>query len=502
MTIGEYLTQSVREFPDKEALVCGTRRLTYREIGDLVHGTSNFFNAQGLQVGDRVAVCLDNSPEMVFSIFGILQAGGTMVLITPGTPTERMGYILRNCEPRFMIAPALRLGQIKEAAKDCPAPPITILVGEQETPEHGFRFEDACQAPEGAVRNSVSDEDVAAIIYTSGSTGKPKGVTLTHHNFDIVTDAVIEYLEHTPDDVILDFLPLSIGYGLLQLLVTYRAGGSLVLEKGFGYPYEIIKRLKEEHVTGFAGVPTVYSIITHLSLENESFPVLRYITNAAAAMPGVFLPRLRKIFPATKIYLMHGLTECLRTTYLPPHEVDTTPSSVGSGMKYVELWIEDPEGNRLPAGQVGEMVVRGPNIMKGYWNDPEGTAKAVRIGPDGRKILRTGDLFMMDERGYFHFVGRTDDIIKSRGRKVSPLEIEETIYRCEDVLEVRAIGIPDTLLGHAIKAEIVLKRGSPITIEYIKAHCQKHLEDFQIPHIIEFVPSLPKSAGGKIRRVA
>jgi long-chain acyl-CoA synthetase len=339
-------------------------------------------------------------------------------------------------------------------------------------------------------------------VYTSGSTGKPKGVTLTHKNFDIVTDAVGEYLEHTPEDIILDFLPLTITYGLLQLLVTFRTGGTLVLEKGFGFPYEIIKQIKEKNVTGFAGVPTVYSMIMRLQLEGETFPSLRYITNAAAAMPYGFIPRLRKIFPTAKIYLMHGLTECMRTTYLPPDQIDKRPTSVGRGMKHVELWIQDAKGNKLPPGQVGELIVSGPNIMRGYWNDPKNTNQVLSDGKNpGEKILHTGDLFRTDEEGYFYYVSRMDDVIKSRGLKVSPLEVENVIYLCEDVLEVRVIGVPDEVLGMAVKAEIVLKKGSQTTKDQIKAHCQSRLEDFQIPGIIEFVQSLPKSAGGKIRRV-
>jgi acyl-CoA synthetase (AMP-forming)/AMP-acid ligase II len=239
-----------------------------------------------------------------------------------------------------------------------------------------------------------------------------------------------------------------------------------------------------------------------LQLEGETFPSLRYITNAAAAMPYSFIPKLRKIFPTTKIYLMHGLTECMRTTFLPPDQIEKKPTSVGRGMKYVELWIEDAKGNRLPHGQVSELIVSGPNIMKGYWNDPETTKQVIGIDKKtGQKILHTGDLFRTDEEGYFYYVSRMDDVIKSRGLKVSPLEVENVIYLCEDILEVRVIGVPDEVLGMAVKAEIVLKKGSQVTQDHIKAHCQNRLEDFQIPQIIEFVQSLPKSAGGKIRRV-
>jgi acyl-CoA synthetase (AMP-forming)/AMP-acid ligase II len=302
--------------------------------------------------------------------------------------------------------------------------------------------------------------------------------------------------------VILGVLPLSSSYGLLQLLVTFWTGGRVVLEKGFGYPYEIIKRIKGEKVTGLAGAPTIWAIILRLEgLEKEDFSSLRYITNAAAAMPASFVPRLRKVFPTTKIFLMHGLTECLRTTYLPPDELETRTTSVGRGMRNIELWVEDADGKRLGPGHVGEMIVRGSTLMAGYWNDPEGTAKALIPGPyPWEKVLRTRDLFRMDEDGYFHFVARSDELIKSRGEKVSPIEVEDVIYTIDAVNEVRVIGVPDPILGQAIRAEIVLKDERSLTAQEVKAHCRRFLEDFKVPQAVEFVSSLPKTQGGKIKR--
>lgn len=503
MLVGEYLSLSSRRTPSKDALVFGRDRYTYKSLHGMVSSLAGSLCANGLEKGDRVVIFLDNCPEAVVSIFAVAEAGGCIVSLHPSTPPERLGYIIGNCAPKFIIASELKSGIITQAEKIGTSSPRRILTGNSVVTPETFSFEEICCSTDPFVPPQLTEEDIAAIIYTSGSTGKPKGVTLTHRNISIVTDAVTQYLGHTSDDVILDFLPLSIGYGLLQLWVTLRNGGTFVLEKGFGYPYEIIKRIKEEKITGFAGVPTAWAVLIGLrNLDQEDFSRLRYVTNAAAAMPAPFVPKLRKIFPFTKIFLMHGLTECLRTTYLPPDQIDHRPTSVGTGMPYVRLWIEDALGNPLPAGEVGEMVVSGPNIMKGYWNDPEATAKVVRTSSDGEKILRTGDLFTADQEGYFYFVGRVDDMIKSRGKKVSPLEIENTIYRLEEVLEVRVIGVPDELLGQAIRAEIVLKKDMILTESQIKAQCQKYLEDFQIPHQVAFVPSLPKSVGGKIKRVA
>lgn len=505
MLVHDYLQRAAQRFPDKIALECGTDCLTYRTLASASRSFAGFLRTNGLQRGDRVAIFLDNCPETVIAIFGTLEAGGCFVVINHTTPTERVAYLLEHCSAKFLVAPATRLTQIREAESHCTTPPMNVLTGMNVIPPDGFTsFERACQYPvrTADLDGHIIDIDLAAIIYTSGSTGKPKGVTLTHRNIDTVVESVIEYLENDENDIILCLLQLSFGYGLLQVLTTFRTGGTLILEKGFGYPYEIVKRITQKKVTGFAGAPTLYAMLLQLqNLDKEDFSSLRFITNAAAALPPSFVPKLRKIFPNTKIYLMHGLTECLRTTYLPPDEVETRTTSVGTGMRNVELWIVDPEGKRLPPGQVGEMVVCGSNVMQGYWNDPEATAKVLRPGRyPWEKILHTRDLFRMDEDGYFYFVARMDDIIKSRGEKVSPREVEDVLYTLDEVLETRVIGVPDARLGNAIKAEIVLKDGRSISEMQVKAHCKQHLEDYKIPHIVEFVKSLPKSAGGKIKR--
>lgn len=502
MLVHEYLSQSAQRFPDKVALVCGTSRFNYRSLASSASSFAGYLHSSGLAKGDRVAVYLENSCESVVAIFGILEAGGCIVIINPTTQAERLGYILENCNPRFLVASIDRFPTVQQAERFCSSRPIRVATGIDRDGDGTVSFSRVCQQGYSDAGVRLIDVDLAAIIYTSGSTGRPKGVTLTHRNIDTAVESIIEYLENSSEDVILALLPLSSSYGLLQVIVTFRTGGKVVLEKGFGYPYEIIKRIKDEKVTGLAGAPTLYAIILKLEgLEREDFSCLRYITNAAAAMPASFVPRLRKIFPKTRIYLMHGLTECLRTTYLPPEEVETRTTSVGRGMRNVELWLEDADGRRLPAGQVGEMMVRGSNVMQGYWNDPEGTAKVLIPGRyPWERVLRTRDLFMMDENGYFHFVARSDELIKSRGEKVSPIEVEDIIYTLEAVLETRVIGVPDPILGQAVRAEVVLKEGQSLTQEEIKAHCRAHLEDFKVPHIVEFVASLPKTQGGKIKR--
>ena len=474
--------------------------MTYAALSAAADSLSSWLLAKGLSKGERVVVYLENSVEVVISIFGVLGAGGCVVILNHTTPLEGVQYVVENCSARFLIT-------LSEKAKACypslhqwKCTPRFISVGNPT--DQSVPFDEVTQFKKASSFPEITGDDLAAIIYTSGSTGKPKGVILTHRNIDIVVQSVVQYLENNSKDIILCVLQLSFGYGLLQLLATFKTQAQLILEKGVAYPYDIIKLITEKRVTGFAGAPTMYAILLQLKdLEKEDFSALRFITNAAAALPVSFIPRLRKVFPTTKIYLMHGLTECLRTTYLPPDEVERRPTSVGRGMPNVELWIEDEDGNKIEDGRPGELVARGPNIMRGYWNDPEATEQRLRkskYAPE--KVLYTGDLFRKDKEGYFYFVARMDDVIKCRGEKVSPIEVEDVIYTLEEVLETRVIAVPDEILGQAVKAEIVLKDGKSLTERKVKAHCQQHLQDFKIPKFVDFVTSLPKTSGGKIRR--
>ena len=500
ISIGEYLPLASAAAPQKVALTTRAGGLTYASLARSADGLSTWLLANGLVKGDRVAIFLENSAEAVIAVFGVLRAGGCIVVINSTTPLERVQYIMTNCSARCLIAPVAKADTLTSASRTWTTVPEILSVGG----DFGgtTSFEEALRTKRSEPFPTIEPDDLAAVIYTSGSTGRPKGVTLTHRNIDVVVESVAEYLENSADDVILCVLQLAFSYGLLQLLVTFRTTARLVLEKGIGYPYDVIKLITTERVTGFAGAPTIWAILLHLKgLENEDFSSLRYITNAAAAMPAPFIPQLRRMFPCTKIFLMHGLTECMRTTYLPPEEIDRRSTSVGRGMRNVELWLEDENGDKVTDGRPGELVIRGPNVMRGYWNDPVATAERLRKSKHAPEpVLYAGDLFRMDEEGYFYFVARMDDVIKSRGEKVSPVEVEDVLYTIPEVLETRVIAVPDEILGQAVRAEIVLKEGYTLDERWVKGYCQQHLEDFKVPKYVAFVQSLPKTAGGKIRR--
>ena len=344
------------------------------------------------------------------------------------------------------------------------------------------------------------DLDLATIIYTSGSTGTPKGVMLTHLNMVSAAASIIGYLENREDDIILNVLPLSFDYGLYQVLMAFKFGGTVVLGKSFTFSFQVIQEMIREKVTGFPLVPTLLAILLSLKgLDKFDFSNIRYISNTAAALPPAHIAKLRKIFPHVRIFSMYGLTECKRVSYLPPEEIDRRPTSVGKAMPNEEVWIVDDQGNRVGSHMVGELVVRGSNVMRGYWGLPEETARALRPGTyPGEMVLYTGDLFKMDEEGFLYFVGRKDDLIKSRGERISPKEIEDCLCAHEGVAETAVIGVPDEILGMAIVAYLSSKEGFNLDEKRILKHCKENLEEFMIPKFIRIMTPLPKTPNGKI----
>jgi acyl-CoA synthetase (AMP-forming)/AMP-acid ligase II len=346
------------------------------------------------------------------------------------------------------------------------------------------------------------DIDLAMLIYTSGSTGFPKGVMMTHRNIVHAATSITTYLRNTPDDIILSVLPVSFDYGLYQVLMTVKLGMTLILEKGFAYPQVVLKKLVEERVTGLPLVPTIAAILLQLqNLKPGMFPHLRYITNTAAALPPAHIQRLQELFPHTLIFSMYGLTECKRCTYLEPEQLAQHPSSVGKAIPNSEAWVVNEQGQPCKPGEVGELVIRGGHVMQGYWENQEATDRVLRPGRyPWERVLYTGDLFRADQEGFLYFVGRKDDIIKTRGEKVAPKEVENVLYMLEGIREAAVIGVPDMVLGMAIKAVVVVPEGSSLDAQQIIRHCAAHLEDFMVPKMVEFRSELPKTTTGKIRR--
>jgi long-chain acyl-CoA synthetase len=509
--VEQFLEFSAARYPDKVALICGSQRLTYKVIDERCNQLANCLLSAGLQRWDRVAIYMENSPEAVMGVFGALKAGGVFLVVNPSTKVDKLSYILNNCRATVLITTRKKLDEIGSIWAEAPFlqtvivaggdPPATIEDSDKKilSLEHVL-----ATAPADRPSKRCINIDLAALIYTSGSTGKPKGVMVTHLNIVSAATSITTYLENVPEDIIINLLPLAFDYGLYQLLMAFKMGATLVLERGFTYAYSLIETLIREKVTGLPLVPTISSILLQMDLSKHQFPQLRYISNTAAALPTEHIRQLREFFPQAKIYSMYGLTECKRVSYLPPDQIDIRPRSVGRGMPNEEVYIVDDSGKRLGPGEVGELVVRGANVMKGYWELPEETAKMLRDGgfPWPEKVLHTGDLFTSDEEGFLYWVGRKDDIIKTRGEKVSPKEVEDVLYSLPQIADAAVIGIPDPVLGSAIKAFVTLKPGFSITVQEILRHCKERLEDFMVPKHVEICDTMPKTGTGKISKRA
>lgn len=491
--------------PGHVALICANRSMTYAEIESSSSSLARHLVEHGLPKGGRVAIYLGNLPEAVVAMYATWKAGGCVVPFGTITPLERFASQVRHCGAGFVIAPGGKAHPISAAMRATGQSPNFVWVGLMPEAIPGVFFNTAAHDSSSVSSLSlpqVQATDLAAIIYTSGSSGTPKGVMHTHGSFDAALESITEYLANDSTDVILSVLQMNFSYGLLQLLATFRTQATLVLENGFGYPYEVVKQFARHRVTGFAGAPTIWAMLLQLKdLDPSAFATVRYITNAAAAIPAPFVPRLSALFTHTRIFLMHGMTEVFRTAYLPPDEVLEYPTSIGRAMKGVSLWLEDDNGEKLGLGNTGELVIAGRTLMAGYWDDPDGTAKILRMGRyHHERVIYSGDLFRTDDRGYFYFVARKDDVIKSRGEKVSPVEVEAVIYQLPEVAECRVIGVPDDVLGKAIRAEIILKPGMVLDEGRVKNHCARHLEPYKNPQMVAFVSTLPKTEGGKVVR--
>jgi long-chain acyl-CoA synthetase len=490
-TLDADLRRAAAAAPGKEALVAGDRRLTFVELDAAASALAAHLHALGIARGDRVAVLLPNGAEAAVAIYGALRAGAAFVPLNPTIKADKLAYVLNDCQATAVVT------------EDTLAPLAEQARGEAKSVRHVLRADD--DRPVGSLPASPISVDLAAIVYTSGSTGRPKGVTLTHANMTFAAGAIVQYVGMRAHDRVLCVVPLSFDYGLYQLLMCVRVAATLILEKGFAFPGRVLELLEREEITGLPGVPTIFQVLASAGAGGvaHDLPELRFLTNTAAALAPATIEALRVAFPQVRLYSMYGLTECKRVSYLPPEQLDARPESVGIPIPGTEAWIEDDAGNRLPPGEVGELVVRGAHVMQGYWNDPQATAERLRPGrwPWEQELL-TGDLFRQDEDGFLYFVGRRDDILKSRGEKVAPREVEAVLHAAEGVRTAAVVGAPDRLLGEAIVAFVVPHDGATLTPTALRRHCAQYLEDYMVPARIELRDQLPTTPNGKVDRRA
>jgi len=505
MLLHHFLEEISRQSPERTALVDGGRHHSYAEINRRSTAMAAWLRDRGVKRGDRVAIFLDNSVETVIGIYAALKAGAVFMPINPLTKPEKLAYLLNDSRASVLLTQAALQATFTEALVNNRSVHTCVVVGECQSPGPDPRVIEYSVVPEEAELRfdpGTIDQDLAAIIYTSGSTGDPKGVMLTHLNMVTATHSVSSYLGYRAEDVILCVLPLAFDYGLYQVLMAFKYGATVVLERSFAFPVKVLEVMARERVTVLPGVPTIFSLLMGIkTLSNHDLRALRMITNTAAALSVQHILDLRALFPQATLFSMYGLTECKRVTYLPPDQLDIRPTSVGRGMPNQEVWLVDEAGNRLPNGSTGELVIRGSHVMRGYWEKPEATAKRLHPGPNpGENVLYSGDIFRTDDEGYLYFVARKDDIIKSRGEKVSPREVENVLYGLEGVQEAAVVGIPDPVLGQAVKAFVALRPGHQYSERDVIKYCMAHLESFMAPKHVEFVTALPKTDTGKIKK--
>lgn len=502
--VHQFLGETASRMPDHTALIAGEARRSFAELDRESDAVACALQEAGVRRGDRVAVMLENSIEYVASLFAVLKAGGVFVPVNPSTKADKLAWLLSDSGARLLVAPTALARQVVPALEEASAIPLWVGTLPPEGSD-GLFYADLLGAPHRAPADSgLIDQDLAAIMYTSGTTGRPKGVMLTHANYVATTRSIAAYLGNRPDDVVMCLLPLTFGYGLSQVLTGALVGFTVVLERSFAFPKETLARMVKHRITGLPGVPTVFSTLLGLdALKTADLSSLRYLTNAAAPLPIAHIDRLRELFPDADFHSMYGMTECCtRIATLDPARLRDKTGSVGRAIPNCEAYVADEDGSPLPPGTVGELVVRGANVMRGYWNRPEETARRLRPGPQGETLLFTGDLFTMDADGDLHFVSRKDDVFKCRGEKVSPKEIENVLYELDAVAEACVVGVPDPADGLAVKAYIVARDDGALAETVVRQHCRGRLESHLVPKFIEFCDALPKTDSGKIRRAA
>ncbi len=498
------LLRAAAATPDKAAIIAGAETCTYEQLGDRAARLAAYLVARGVAPGDRVAVYLDNGWQCAAAVYGVLLAGGVFVVINPQTKTDKLHFMLADCGAVGLITDRHLARQYEPAVADLPALRTIMSFGTGAATGEQPLVVDAGRvlADEAPLTRPVPREpaDLAALIYTSGSTGEPKGVMQSQGSMVFAAHSIIEYLQLATEDRILVVLPMAFDYGLYQLLMSVFKGATLVVERSFAFPGQIYEVMKQQRVTVVPGVPTVFATM-QASLRKAAleFPDVRLVTNTAAALYPSLLPALGELFPNARICKMYGLTECKRVSYLDPDLLADHPSSVGVAIPGTWVSLHNADGSPTRPGEPGILHVHGPHIMIGYWNRPEATARMLRIDAEtGERVLVAQDLFTQDEDGLLYFVGRSDDIIKTRGEKVSPVEVENVLCRLDAVAEAAVIGLPDEHLGEQIRAYVVRSAGAELTEAALRRHCAAHLENFMVPQSIVFVEALPRTGNNKI----
>ncbi len=518
--IHDFIASGARAAGSKPALLFRQSILSYAELWQRVRGVANGLLGAGIKAAERVAVYLPKQPETVAALFGAAAAGASFVPVNPLLKPRQVSYILQHSQARVLVTSSQRLQLLAGELVSCPDLHTVVLVDElaadrlealaRELPAISLRaWDDLLAAPARPAHRRI-DTDMVALLYTSGSTGNPKGVVLSHRNMVAGARSVAQYLENTADDRLLAVLPLSFDAGLSQLTTAFSVGASAVL-MDYLLPRDVLRAVARYRVTGLAAVPPLWNQLLQQDWPAEVADCLRYVTNTGGAMPVASTRALQQRLPQTRIYLMYGLTEAFRSTFLPPAELATRPQSIGKAIPNAEILVVNEAGQLCGPNEPGELVHRGALVALGYWNDPEKTAERFRPCPGQDPALPvpelavwSGDQVVRDEEGFLYFVARKDDMIKTSGYRVSPTEVEEVAYHSGLVAGAAALGLSHAQLGQAIALVVTPAKGiDPATLEtQLLAVCQRELPNFMVPTRVLVHDALPHNQNGKIDRRA
>jgi acyl-CoA ligase (AMP-forming) (exosortase A-associated) len=486
-------------YPAKVAVKHGKDAITFEQLDTkssaLAYGLQKF----GIGKGERVGILLDKSIAQVVSMLGVLRADFIFVLINSNLKESQIRHILNDCGIKLLVASEKYSARFQNILKDTE---VEIVVRESELDEIADTY---------AGKNTPSvrtSEDIGSIIYTSGSTGLPKGIVITHRNLIEGAKIVSHYLGITTTERILGLLPFNFDYGLNQLISTLYKGCTIVLFKFF-MPNSLLNILIDEKITGLPAIPTIWSAVFNPQLckidPDQKYPALRYISNTGGKLPARIVKKIRQLFPTTKLYLMYGLTEAFRSTYLDPGEVDGRPDSIGKAIPNVWVEVINKKGKICEAGEVGELIHGGACVTKGYWNNPELTARVFRPNPILPKenqfldrVVYSGDLVKKDPEGFLYYVGRKDAMIKKEGYRVSPTEVEELLMGHQDVFETVACGVESETAKIEIVALVTAKQ--EIDIKELYKFCRQRAPEYLIPDRIVILDQFAKTETGKIDR--
>lgn len=505
--LGGLLRQAALRDPGGIGVTGEGRSLSFAEMHRAASSLARHLRAGGVDVGDRVVLFMGNSVDFVLAFWGAVYSGATIVPVNADTKEQKLRWILEDCRPSAAIADAEIWKTLHDAAQGLD---MTLIVTDRSAdapsaaclPDLLLGHGDDAETPPANL-----DQNLALIIYTSGSTGNPKGVMLSHLNVLTAARSVAQYLHYRASDAVFCAVPFTFDYGLHQITMTALVGAELVVERSFAKPFFSLHRLVQSKATVLPLVPTMVALIEPLAARFD-FSAIRIVTNTAAALSPRQIGVLRELFTSAEIFSMYGLTECHRCTYLPPALLATHPGSVGRAIPNTELWVVDEQGVRHTREATGELVIRGSTVMKGYWRNPEQTGRKLKPGPlPGEQVLHTGDICRLDGDGLLYFIARKDDVLKVRGEKVAPREVEDALLAHPAIAQAAVLGVDDPVLGHKVIAfvEPIAMSSIPNAERFpqeLAVWCGARLESHMVPAAFHVQAHLPRNGNGKIDKLA